>query len=490
MQIDRHETAEGNHLGLQIRNSLAWSFANNIVGRIGSFVVGIAMARILVPEDFGMYAVGFVVLTVMLSVNELGVSLSIIRQRGPVARIAPTVNSLSIGFSTILFAGAWFAAPAFCDLMNAPDAVGIVRLLSATVLTDGITAVPGALITRDFMQSTRLVIDFISFGVSTPIAIVLAMTGAGGWSLAWSALAGNLIGAVLTVAWAPQRFLPGFDPGAAREVLDFGLPLAGASLVLLLMLNVDYVIVSRMLGTASLGLYVLAFNLCAWPVVLVSTAIRRVSMAAFARSCERGRGPESFRQAMFLALILTIPMCCLLASYADDLVTFLYGEKWSQAASAIPCLALLGVARVAVELAYDYLVAVGRTLSNLWVHTVWLVALVPSLYLGARINGIAGVALAHSMVIIIVVFPLVAIVLHRGGVQVGLVLKDSVPPVLGGILIAVSALAVKSTVDGSVLRLALGGSVGLALYGTLVTKRTMVAYRTLTAPDADDAPVV
>lgn len=310
-RADPVEALEG-----QIGRGLGWSFLNNAVGRIGSFLANVLVARIIMPEDFGIFAVALVALNVMLSMNELGVSLAIVRTPGPVTRIAPTVNTLALMSSGIIFVLALLVAPAFAAALGAPEATGVVRLMAVSVLVDAATAVPVALMTRAFMQRRRLQIDFIAFVVSTPVTILLAVNGLGAWGLAWGAVVGTLTSGLLSVLWAPEKYGFGLDLVEARELLRFGLPLAGASLLLLALVNVDYVVVGRLLGTTQLGLYMLAFNLCSWPITLVSTAVRRVSMAAFARFHERGDGPEGFRRATALLMAVAVPLCALLAVYA------------------------------------------------------------------------------------------------------------------------------------------------------------------------------
>ena len=93
------------------RRALWWSVANNIVGRVGTTLMGIVLARLLVPEDYGVYAVALVALNGLLSMNELGVSLAIVRRPGDVSRIAPTVKTLALGSSIVLWVLMFAAAP-------------------------------------------------------------------------------------------------------------------------------------------------------------------------------------------------------------------------------------------------------------------------------------------------------------------------------------------------------------------------------------------
>ncbi len=99
-------------LGQAMGRGFAWSLLNNFVGKLGSFVVGIVVVRLLTEGEFGTYAVGMVVLTVLLSMNELGVSVAVVQRRGSVRDIAPTVVTISIISSLVLSAVAFVAAPA------------------------------------------------------------------------------------------------------------------------------------------------------------------------------------------------------------------------------------------------------------------------------------------------------------------------------------------------------------------------------------------
>ncbi|WP_461408537.1 oligosaccharide flippase family protein [Georgenia sp.] len=468
----------------QIGRSLGWSFLNNAVGRIGSFLANVVVARIILPEDFGVFAVALVALNVMLSMNELGVSLAIVRTPGPVARIAPTVNTVALASSGVIFGLALLLAPAFTTALGAPEATGVVRLMAVGVLVDAATAVPVALMTRAFMQRRRLQIDLVAFLVSTPVTILLALDGLGAWGLAWGAVVGTLTSGLLSVLWAPETYRPGFDPAVARELLRFGLPLAGASLLLLVLVNVDYVVVGRMLGTTELGLYMLAFNLCSWPITLVSTAVRRVSMAAFARFNERGDGPEGFRQATALLVAVAVPLCALLAVYAEPLVVFVYGEKWRAAAAVIPALVVLSLGRMVVELTYDYLVAIGRTRANMWLHAVWLVALVPALVVGTGAWGIVGTAAGHAVVVVVVVVPLLGIVLHRAGVSVLGMVKDWLAPLAGAALVWGSSVLLLRALPEGFWLLAAGGVAGALLYVAIAGRP---AWRTARSLFADGA---
>jgi len=456
-------------LGSLTRVALGWSFLNNLVSRAGSMLTGIVLARILIPEDYGIYAVALVGINAMLSLNELGVSLAIIRWPGDVRRIAPTVNTLAMSFSTLLFVGAMFGAPYLCRALHAPDASGVLRLLATSVLIDAAAAVPAAFMTREFMQDRRLVVDTVGLVITSTLSIVLALDGHGAWSLAWGQIIGNVVNAALIIWWAPWRFRFGWRRDLVRELLDFGLPLAVASLMVFAMLNLDYIVVGSILGPLSLGYYLLAFNLSGWPVGLLSAPIRRVSLAAFSRLADdSSKASAAFVRAFTLLLAITLPASLGMYVLAEPLIGFLYGEKWLPSAKVLPFLMVLGLTRVLAELAYDFLVAKGRARANLIVQSIWFAALIPALIIGAKTNGIVGVAVGHAITAAVIVGPAYGQVLRRNGVSLMAILRQLIRPTIAGILAAFAGWASLGLVDGRFLQLLVGGSVLLLVYGAIV----------------------
>ena len=119
-------------------HALGWSFLSVALVRLGTFGIGVVLARLLGPHAFGTYAVALVAQLAVLSFNELGVSLAIVRWPGDPREIAPTVHTIACASSLILYAGFFFGAPAFAAAMGAPAATPVIRVLAIGVITDGV----------------------------------------------------------------------------------------------------------------------------------------------------------------------------------------------------------------------------------------------------------------------------------------------------------------------------------------------------------------
>jgi O-antigen/teichoic acid export membrane protein len=457
--------------------ALWWSIANNSVGRLGTTLVGVVLARILVPEDYGMYAVALVALNGLLSVNELGVSLAVVRWPGDVARIAPTVKSVALACSFVLWIATFFAAPLFASALNAPDAVRVVQLLTLSILIDALTAVPAALMTRDFMQRERMIVDSAGFLVSSSLAVALALAGYGVYALVWSALVGNLVNALFILRYAPRRFPFGFRRSVLPELLSFGLPLALASVLVIAMLNIDYIVVGAHLGPTQLGFYLLAFNLAMWPVNMFSAPARRISLPLFARlNAGETDASAAFVPVCALLLLVTLPACVMLAMFAEPLIRIAYGDKWLPAASVLPWLTVLALVRVVGELVYDFFVALGTSLPALALQAVWLAALVVALPLAVRAGGLQGVAMAHAAVATAIVIPAFAFVLMRAGVSVRAMAAQLFRPLTAAGLAAAAGIGgVLLVPDHRFVQMALGCAlVGLVYVAIVYPMRTIL----------------
>ncbi|SDC92412.1 lipopolysaccharide biosynthesis protein [Actinokineospora iranica] len=465
MTTDAPEAPQGVAVGGKVGRGALWSLLNTVVLRLGTLVAGIALARILSPADYGVFAVALVAVTLLQAFNELGVSLALVRWERDVREFAPTAMSIAVGASSALYALVWFGAPAFCELMGSPDAVTVVRVLCLAVVFDGIAVVPAAILNREFLQRTRFLCDAAAFVVVTSVTISLALAGAGPLSFAVGQIAGNVVSVGCYLALCPVRVRPGWDPVVARELVRFGLPLAAASLLVLSVTNVDKIVVGSLADEVALGLYVMAFNQSSLPLQVFSEAARRVSLAGFSRLAHDKRQLEqALARGVGLLMAASIPVCVLLACYAAPMLHVVYGAKWTPAAVALQVLAVLGLLRILLFIGYDLLVALDGNRVLIGLQALWLGTMLPALVVGTRMDGIRGASIAQAAVAALVVLPSFAWVVRRRGLRLLPSVLACRRPVVGGLLVAASAVLVHYLFDDMFAKLLIGGLVAVAVY--------------------------
>lgn len=465
--------SEGTDAGLArtAAGAFGWSFLNTALSRFGTLLVGVLLARMLGPDEFGTFAVAMVALLAVLSFNELGVSLAVVRWERAPETVLGTVNVISVAGSVLLFGAMYATAAPVARLLGAPDAAGIIQLMSVSVVFSGVVAGPAALLQRQFRQRRRLMIDQVVTWTGTALALALALGGSGAWSLAWGRVVATLVGVALFAhATRPYRWQP--DQALVRPLLRFGLPLAGASIVVFAVAYVEQVAVGATLGPTALAYFVLAFNLASWPLNMFSQPLRSVAPAVFARlQGEPDRLGGAFTLLLQVVAIVSLPVCLVGAAAADDVVRFVYGEAWAPAADVFAVLVLVAALRIFFELSYDLLVVLRRTGPLLTVQLLWLAVLAPAVVVAARERGVVGVAVAELVVVVVVVLPLYLAMLHHAGLRVAPLGTAVLQPLLVAAVAAAATTFLIGRMSSSLLASTAAGLVCVASIGALVALR-------------------
>jgi PST family polysaccharide transporter len=465
----QRQLADKNTLAGRAFRALGWSFTSNAVARLGTVGIGIMLARLLGPHAFGTYAVAYVALIALLSFNELGVSLAIVRWPGDPAEIAPTVTTLSVATSIVIYAGCFLGAPRYAAAMGAPAAATVIRVLALNVIIDGVVSTPAALLQRQLRQGKVMVSDQLNCWLGAGVTIWLAWTGHGAMSLAIGRMAGCLAGAVPLIAYSPERLRLGFNRVKARALLRFGLPLAGSSLVVFAVANVDQIVVGRVLGATALGFYALASNLSGWPSTMFSQPVRSVAPAVFSRlQHDRKAMVGGFLTVAGLLCAVALPVCALLSGSSVATIGFIYGPRWLAAAQALIWLGALAGLRIFFELIYDFFVVLAKSRVVLVVQVVWLVALIPALIVGARARGIFGASLAGAAVAAGVVLPWYLVELRQAGIRIGALAARLSRPLAGAAVAGLAAYAIRRAIPNDLIALLASGTATLLVIALLI----------------------
>ncbi|SEJ03945.1 Polysaccharide biosynthesis protein [Arthrobacter sp. yr096] len=463
---------QGRSLGNRAASATLWGGVNMALGRIVQFATTIIVARMIAPEHFGALAVAIVVQTIATNMAELGATASLARGNGDPDKIAPTVFSIALVTSGIMTAAAVLWAPALAAAFDDPAATPVIQVLSLTILLQGVGAVPSTMVWREFLQKPRVVVDICSLMTVLLLVVPMALDGWGAMAFAWSRVGGQLVAMAGYWIITPKRYAPGFDRHAAAEILRLGMPLAMANLVVFVTLNVDYLLVGRMLDPTALGLYLLAFNLAGLPSSVITAVIRATAVPTFGRLFAEGTlgllAPRFVSGVSYCAF----PISALVVALAHPLIVTAYGSPWAPAGIALSTLGVFGATRILVELFADLSVGAGRTGWLFWVQVAWLITLTPALYLGITWWGIAGAGIAHATVACLVVIPLyvksLTSVLHTTSWQL---LRGSLAPFVAATLSGTTAWLVTRGMENTAAALAIGVLLGSALYGLLTLRQ-------------------
>ena len=353
--------------------------------------------------------------------------------------------------------------------MGDPGATDVVRVLILSVLVNGIVASPAALLQRDFREKTRLGIDQANVWIGAILSVLLALAGMGAMSLALGRLAGSLVSGAMFLAASPMPYRFGLDRSLLGPLLRFGLPLAGTSIIFFGVGYADQLTAGAILGSTALAFYVLAFNLSNWPVSILAQPLRRVAPAAFSALQLDRPGMNSAMTSIVVVLAsATFPFILFLAGGAVPLVDFVYGEAWLTAASAISWLVIAATCKVFCDLAYDYLVVLGKSGTVFTVQAGSLLVLVPALMVGASWWGLGGLAAAQAAITGCVVLPLYIWQLRKNGLAIKAMLSKIRLPLAAGLGTGLAARVLAMTVGNHLVALFAAAAIAVLVTAALL----------------------
>ena len=462
--------ADGKGLGQRVRSGAMWSAGSVVVMRFANIAIMAVVARLVAPQQFGVFALALTVHAMVVSLAELGVASAVARSDLDPDRIAPTVATISIVASFSLAAVMAVFAQQLANLLGSPEAAAPLRVLALSVAMIGPFAVPGAQLQREFRQNRIFLATAVSFIPSSAVLVLMARSGDGAMAFAWSRVVGQLVMGTVMVLGVSKHYWPGIRRSEVGPLLRFGLPLALASLLSQILLNVDYVFVGRLSGTEKLGLYTLAFNIAAWSTAVIGSMLNSVVLPAFSRvKQDEGAIPGALARATRSVALVACPIGFLTLALARPLITTVYGGRWSAASPVLQVLSLYGVIFVICLLFANIIIAMGRTGILLTVQVVALAALVPAIALGINVAGLVGVGVAHIVVIASVTLPAYLVAIRRStGVGALSLLRSAAPPVVAAALAGLIAWAVASAPTEPFAKLLAGGVSGGVTYVVLM----------------------
>ncbi|GIH22362.1 hypothetical protein Aph01nite_06720 [Acrocarpospora phusangensis] len=470
--VEEGEAAE--HVGVIGRKAsrgLRWSLLGNMVLRGGSFVMGLILVRLIDPDDFGIYAVALAATQFVMTIKDIGIIAATVQWRGKLEDMAPTATVLSF-FSAVLLYGLFYVgAPMFSELAGSSHATPVVRILTAVILVEAVTAVRAAALLRRFEQDKLTKAILSGFVVNAAVAITLAVNGAGAYSFAWGQLSAAVVTGVIIFVSANVPLKLGYDRAIGAQLLRFGLPSAAGTGLEALLLNVGFVIVGAVHGEEANGYYLLAFNVSSWVPGLIGTAIRYVSIPSFSRLAENDADSLSLGVQRSVPLLVSaiLPISVVMAALAHPLIAFLYEPRWDQAAGVLRFLGVLMIVRMVTMFAFDILTGQGAAKATMWMNLGTGIALVPAVYAGTQLDGIRGAAIGHLTAATLVGLPLAALALRRAGVRLGPIFPALVRPLVGGVVSCAVTVLVSYLVDhGPLVELIVAGGAGILIYVLIV----------------------
>lgn len=440
-----------------------WAYGSYFLGRALVLVSIAILARLLTPSQFGLVAFALTVTTLLDTIADLGVSQALILvKRDELGTKADTAWALGVLLGTVLTVLTAALGPVAAAFFDQPELELMLPILGANFLLRSLGVTHFALAQKQLDFRTRTLAEMSDVVVRGGVGIGLALAGAGAYSLVGGYLAGS---AALTAAlWLLVPFRPSLrlhrrDLGG---LLRFGGGLTTLNIISAVISQADYIIVGKVLGATSLGLYALGFRLPELIIINLSYVAGLVLFPAFAEIA-RPRLAEAFLTSLRYVLIVCVPVAVTLALLAEPIVLVAFGDQWTGSIAVMQVLTLLALATTVGVPAGTAYKSTGRidVLVKLAIPRALLGVVAILIFVD---HGIVAVAACQT--VLAMTFSLIHIVLAARLLSTGLrrIWTAAWPPLFCGAAMGAVIELVVLAVEGPYVTLAVAAPVAAAAY--------------------------
>lgn len=325
-------------------SGLFWSFSNSILSQIIFFIVGLILARILSPSEFGLIGMITVFLAVSQSLMDSGFGQALIRKTDATGNDYSTVFYYNLAIGLILYFVLFISAPSIAKFYNEPELKKITRVLCLVLIINSFGLIQRTILIKSmkFRQETSIV--FISSISSGLVAIFLALKGYGVWSLVWKSLVVTFLQVLLYWSFSKWHPILVFSRNSFRELFSFGSRLMLSGLIETLFRNVYLLIIGKFFSSQDLGYYTKAEQFSNLPSKGITGMVQKVSYPALSQvQNDHNKLKEGYKKIIQSTMFISFFGMMLLAAIAKPLVIVLIGVKWIPSVQYLQLLCFVGM---------------------------------------------------------------------------------------------------------------------------------------------------
>ncbi|MDN3437353.1 lipopolysaccharide biosynthesis protein [Planococcus sp. APC 3900] len=358
-------------------SGLLWSFGDMMGNQGVQFIIQIILARLLTPTDFGLIGMILVFVALSNSLVDSGFTQALIRDQKANQTDYSTVFYFNLAVSLFIYATLFLSAPLISNFFDQAQLTSIIRVLALGVIINAFSIIPRAMFTKEVNFKVQAKVNMAASLLSGAVAVAMALTGFGVWSLVVRMLALNLIQALLLVF--SRRWLPSlvFSVSSFKRLFGFGWKLLVSGLIDTAYNNIYYLIIGKQYTPSSLGHYTNAAKFSDVATQTLTATIQRVTYPVLSGIQEQhDRLKQSFKKIIKLSGFLIFPVMAGVAAVAEPLILLIFGEKWEKMIPYFQLLCIAGMLYPIHALNLNILQVKGR--SDLFLYLEIIKTIVPT----------------------------------------------------------------------------------------------------------------
>lgn len=447
---------------------MVWSSLERISVQGIQFILGVILARILSPTEYGTISLLMVIIAFLQVFVDSGFSKALIQKQGRTQIDLSTVFFFNIIISIVSYLILWFGSPVIAAYYDDLMLIDLLRVLSLSLIFSALYAIPTTLFIIELNFKSIAKANLISVLISGVISIILAYKGYGVWALVFQFLIKSIL--TVFVMWIQLKWKPTliFSKSSFNSLFPYGSKLLLSSILNTIVNNFSALFIAKLTSAKDLGFYTRGTQFADVVYGIFSSVLDSVLLPSLAQiQKEREILVQITRSIIKSTALVSIPVLLGLAVIAEPLIKILLTEKWLM---AVPIMQIFCVARLVTIISginINVLYAIGRT--DLALKQQYFKFGVRILLLVVAFKyGIVYIALAELLSTVIHFFintyyP--SKILNYGSFEQ---IKDLLPIIFSSLLMLVAIYISIYFIENNIIKLVLAPMVGIPVYLGLI----------------------
>jgi len=317
------------NLKQQFTKGILWSAIERFSAQGIQFILGIILARILLPKDYGLIGMLTIFLAVSITFVDSGFAAALVQKKDRDEKDYSTVFYFNILVALVFYLALFFTAPLIANFYNQPLLVSLTRVIGLTVVVNSFAVVQRAKFTINIDFKTQTKASIFSTIISGTTGVYLAYKGYGVWSLVVQALIKSILN--VTILWYYSKWLPleGFHIDRFKRLFSFGSKLLVTGLINTVYNNIYLIIIGKVFSADNLGFYTRAKQLSDFPSSNITGILQSVTFPILSKiQDDEDRLKHTYKKIIKMSALIIFPLMIALAALASPFIRFVLTEKW------------------------------------------------------------------------------------------------------------------------------------------------------------------
>lgn len=325
-------------------NGMAWTLIERLSVQVCQFIIGIILARILMPSDYGVVGMLAIFMAVAQTLLDSGFNRALIQKKDRTNVDYSTVFYFNLAISITIYAFLFLGAPYIANFYRTPILKDVSRVISLSVIINALSLVQTSKLTIELNFKLQSLASVISVIISGLIGIVLAYLGYGVWALVAQGLSSAIVRTVILWCFSNWKPLLVFSKKSFSSLFSFGSKLLIGDLIHTIYTNMYTLVIGRAYNSADVGYYNRANGYSALPYSIFSQVVNKVMFPILSEKQDDNEALLNTYNKLFrVPMFIYTPLMFAIAAMAKPLICIMIGEKWMD---CVPLLQVLCIGYV------------------------------------------------------------------------------------------------------------------------------------------------